>query len=367
VTESRHAPVAQPSPGFTGSPGAYSVFAAHSLSAGVMVDTLIMAADSHPLVVVVGPTASGKSGLAVRIAIAFGGEIINFDSVQVYRGFDVGAGKLPPAEREGIPHHLIDLVEPDGIFTAGDFRIEGLRALESVRRRGNLPILVGGSGLYLRALLMGLFSGPQRSEDLRRRFGEVARRHGREFLHRMLLRKDPASAARMHPRDTQKIIRALEVCFLARQPFSALLEQGREGLGGFQVFKIGLNPPRAELYKRIDARTEEMYANGLVEEVRTALALAQGARVAPLEALGYRQARAFVEGQASLDDALRDTQAATRQYAKRQLTWFRKEPGVRWFEGFGGDPGVEGHVLEWLERVLPPSPSRRPVSASSFH
>jgi tRNA dimethylallyltransferase len=332
-----------------------------------MVDPLIKAADVHPLIVVVGPTASGKSALAVRIALAFGGEIINFDSVQVYRGFDVGAGKLPPTEREGIPHHLIDLVDPDTTFTAGDYRIEGLRALESVRRGGNLPILVGGSGLYLRALLVGLFSGPQRSEDLRQRFGGVAARHGREFLHRMLLRKDPASAARMHPRDTQKIIRALEVCFLARQPFSLLLEQGREPLGGFQAFKIGLNPPRTELYRRIDARTEQMYANGLVEEVRNALARASGASVAPLEALGYRQARAFVEGQVSFADALRDTQAATRQYAKRQLTWFRKEPGVLWFEGFGDDPSVEQRVLEWLEGVLPASPSNRVLLAPSFN
>jgi len=329
-----------------------------------MVDTLITAADTHPLVVVLGPTAAGKSGLAVRIAAAFGGEIINFDSVQVYRGFDVGSGKLPPAERGGIPHHLIDLVEPNATFTAGDYRIEGLRVLESLRRRGKVPVLVGGSGLYLRALLLGLFSGPRRSQELRGRLGELAGRRGREFLHRMLLRKDPASALRIQPRDTQKIIRALEVCFLARQPFSTLLGQGREGLDGFQVFKVGLNPHRAELYKRIDARTQQMYAKGLVDEVRIMLARPHGTRIAPLEALGYRQARAFVEGQISLDDALRNTQLATRQYAKRQLTWFRKEPDVRWFQGFGSDPGVEGQVLEWLQSVLSALP-RRLLSASS--
>jgi tRNA dimethylallyltransferase len=340
--------------------------AAHSLFPGIVVDTLVAVPDAHPLVVVVGPTASGKSKLAVRIAAALGGEIINFDSVQVYRGFDVGSGKLLPDERAGIPHHLIDLVEPDATFTAGDYRSEGLRALESVRRRGNLPILVGGCGLYLRALLLGLFSGPRRSEDLRRRLGELAERHGREFLHRMLLRKDPGSAARIQPRDTQKIIRALEVCFLARQPFSTLLGQGREGLGGFRVSKVGLNPPRAELYRRIDARTEHMYASGLVDEVRTALVRKSGMRVAPLEALGYRQARAFVEGTISLGDALRDTQASTRQYAKRQLTWFRREPDVRWFGGFGDDPDVERQILEWLESVLSASPLNRPVSASSF-
>lgn len=359
--------MASSTPGFAGSPGFYSVPAAHSLSPGVVVDTLVTATDSHPLVVVLGPTASGKSALAIRIAATFGGEIINFDSVQVYRGFDVGSGKLRPAQRGGIPHHLIDLVEPGATFTAGDYRSEGLRALESIRSRGSVPVLVGGSGLYLRALLLGLFNGPRRSEELRRRLGELAERHGREFLHRMLMRKDPASAGRIHPGDTQKIIRALEVCFLARQPFSILLEQGREGLSGFRVFKVGLNPPRAELYRRIDTRTEEIFAGGLVDEVRAALARVRAAGTAPLEALGYRQARAFVEGKVTRDDALRDTQAATRQYAKRQLTWFRREPDVRWFEGFGDDLNVERQALEWLEGVLPASPSNRLVPASSFN
>ncbi|HXJ95644.1 MAG TPA: tRNA (adenosine(37)-N6)-dimethylallyltransferase MiaA [Terriglobia bacterium] len=340
--------------------------ATHSLLPGLVVDTLI-GADAHPLVVVVGPTASGKSGLAVRIASAFGGEIVNFDSVQVYRGFDVGSGKLPLAERAGIPHHLVDLVEPGATFTAGDYRREGLRVLEAVRSRGNLPILVGGSGLYLRALLLGLFSGPRRSEGLRRRLHELAERRGRAFLHRLLLRKDPASAARIHARDTQKVIRALEVCFLTRQAFSTLLEQGREGLAGFQALKVGLNPPRAELYRRIDARVEEMFSGGLVDEVRTALANAEGARMAPLEALGYRQALAFIEGKMNLEDAIRDAQAATRQYAKRQLTWFRREPNVRWFEGFGDDPSVEREVLESLESVFPASRLNRPVLASSFN
>jgi tRNA dimethylallyltransferase len=333
-----------------------------SLLPGLVADTLI-SVDAHPLVVVLGPTASGKSGLAVRIASAFGGEIINFDSVQVYRGFDIGSGKLPPAERAGIPHHLIDLVEPGATFTAGDYRSECLRALETVRGRGNLPILVGGSGLYLRALLLGLFSGPRRSEELRHRLKGLAERHGRAFLHRLLLRKDPTSATRMHPRDTQKVIRALEVCLLARQPFSTLLEQGRDSLSGYQVFKVGLNPPRDELYRRIDARVEEMFSSGLLNEVRATPAHVRPGRIAPLEALGYRQALACVEGKTSIETAVRDTQAATRQYAKRQLTWFRKEPEVRWYEGFGGDHYVERQVVLWLESVLPASPLNHPASA----
>jgi tRNA dimethylallyltransferase len=359
--------MAQSTAGLTGFAGVNPMPAAHSLFPGFVVDPVSAAKDTYPLVAVLGPTASGKSALAVRIAAAFAGEIINFDSVQVYRGFDVGSGKLPPAERGGIPHHLIDLVEPNATFTAGDYRGEALRALELVRGRGSLPILVGGSGLYLRALLLGLFAGPRRSENLRRRLTELAERRGREFLHRMLLRKDSASAARIHPRDTQKVIRALEVCLLQRESFSTLLGRGREGLKGFHVFKIGLSPPRDELYRRIDARTEHMYASGLVDEVRTALARPCGAGMAPLEALVYRQALAYVQGSVGWETAVRDTQLATRQYAKRQLTWFRREPDVRWFEGFGGEPDVERQVLEWLENVLPTSSLHGLVSASSFN
>ncbi|HUI41870.1 MAG TPA: tRNA (adenosine(37)-N6)-dimethylallyltransferase MiaA [Terriglobia bacterium] len=305
-----------------------------------------------PLVAVVGPTASGKSALAVRIALTYEGEVLNFDSVQVYRGFDVGSGKLPLAERHGVPHHLTDLAGPEETFTSGDYRREGLRVLDAVRRRGHLPVLAGGSGLYLRALLLGLFEGPPRSQELRRRLSDLAGRRGREFLHRVLARLDPASARRMHPRDTQKIIRALEVCLLTRRPLSDLLGGGRVGLGGFRVLKVGLNPARAELVERINARVERMFTAGLVDEVRAALQGGAGAS-APLGALGYRQARAFVEGAASRDEAVRGTQSATRQYAKRQMTWFRREPGVKWFEGFGDDPSIQGQVLDWLGRMLP--------------
>ena len=314
-------------------------------------DTLDPSNPHYPLVVVVGPTSSGKSALAVAVAKRMEGEVLNFDSVQVYRGFDVGSGKLSAAERQGVPHHLVDIVEPDGIFSAGDYRREGLRTLESVRARGKLPVLSGGSGLYLRALLLGLFSGPRRSEGLRQRLRGIADRRGRGFLHRMLTRKDPASAARMHPRDTQKIIRALEVCFLARQPLSHLLGRGREGLGGFRVLKVGLDPPRDELCRRIDARVEQMYARGIIEEARVALERG-GASIAALGALGYRQACALVQGKVSLDEAVCQTKTATRQYAKRQMTWFRREPDVHWFAGFGDDPEVEGKVLEWLDEAF---------------
>jgi tRNA dimethylallyltransferase len=337
--------------------------AALPLSSGPVVGALKLS--DHPLVAVVGPTASGKSALAVRLAAALGGEVVNFDSVQVYRGCDVGSGKLAVSDRQGIPHHLIDIVEPGSTFTAGDFRRAGLNVLAAVRRRGKLPVLVGGTGLYLRALLMGLFAGPPRSEKLRNRLRELTLRRGREFVHQMLARKDPASARRVHRHDTQKVIRALEVCFLAQRPFSELLGQGREGLRGFRVFKVGLNPPRAELYRRIDARVEQMYAGGLIDETER-LAAQAGYSAPPLEALGYRQASAFVQRIMPIEDAVRDTQTATRQYAKRQVTWFRREPDVRWFDGFGGDSNVEQQVFDWLEEAVPVRSGDRLVLTSSF-
>jgi tRNA dimethylallyltransferase len=328
-----------------------------------MVDPLI---SDYPLVVILGPTASGKSDLAIRVAAVFGGEIINFDSVQVYRGCDIGSGKLSRAEQRGIPHHLIDIVQPGATFTAGNFRRAGLSVLEALRRRGSVPVLVGGTGLYLRALLVGLFAGPPRSEELRTRLRALAVGRGRHFVHRMLARKDPASAARIHPRDTQKIIRALEVCFLARRPFSDLLGLGREALRGFRILKVGLNPPRAELYRRIDARVEQMFASGLVDEVRALAASAGDPTAPPLGALGYRQACAVVQGTMTMEEAVRDTQAATRQYAKRQLTWFRREPDVRWFPRFGDDAQVEQQVLDWLEEVTPGRSPGRVTLSSSF-
>lgn len=329
-----------------------------------MVDALKRS--DYPMVALVGPTASGKSALAVRLASALGGEIINFDSVQVYRGCDVGSGKLSAAERQGVPHHLIDIVEPGTIFTAGDFRRAGLSLIEAIRRRDKVPVLVGGTGLYLRALLVGLFVGPPRSEELRNRLREISARHGREFLHRMLVRKDPASAARIHPRDTQKLIRALEVCWLARRPFSDLLGQGREALRGFRLFKVGLNPPRTELYRCIDKRVEQMFAGGLVDEVRAITARVGHRAGPPLEALGYRQALAFIQGDMTLESAIGETQLATRQYAKRQLTWFRREPEVRWFNGFGSDADIEQQGFDWLEEAMPSRSPDRLVLSSSF-
>jgi len=322
--------------------------------------------EEYPLVAIVGPTAAGKSELALKLAEHLDGEVVNCDSVQVYRGFDIGTGKIPLSERRGIPHHLLDVAEPGEVFTAGDFRARALEALSEIRERGKLPIVVGGTGLYLRALLLGLFEGPKRSEALRARFGAVAERRGREFLHRLLARLDRKAVARIHPRDTPKVIRALEVRLLARQPMSEMLERGRTGLHGFRVLKAGLSPERQQLAPRINARVERMFREGLLDEARGMLERPDAAGIKSLGALGYRQACAVLRGEVGREEAVREAQSATRRYAKRQMTWFRREPGVEWFEGFGDDPEIFIRVLAWVRMALAAaaSPSRGAVGNS---
>jgi tRNA dimethylallyltransferase len=310
----------------------------------------------YPLVAIAGPTAAGKSELALYLAERLNGEVINYDSVQVYRGFDIGTGKLPYEDRRGIPHHLLDLLDPAEPFTAGDFRREAVKVLDEIRKRGSLPILAGGTGLYLRALLMGLFDGPPRSEELRARLRALAERRGREFVHRLLAKLDPVTAARIDPRDLQKVIRSVEVCLLAQQAISALHAQGREALKGYYCFKIGLNPDRSELYSRIDRRVEKMFASGLLDETRRMMARLDAHAIKGLGSLGYRQAAAALRGEITIEEAVRDTQAATRHYAKRQMTWFRREPEIHWFAGFGDDPSVQHRAAEvvktWLASKL---------------
>ncbi len=311
---------------------------------------------SYPLVVIVGPTASGKSALAIRFAECLDGEIVNYDSIQVYRGLDVGSGKVSEEERQRIPHHLLDILEPNQLMTAGRYRHIALEVLTGIRERGKLPILAGGTGLYLRALLEGLFEGPARSEDLRARLRAIRDRRGRIFLHRLLARWDPTAAQRIHPHDANKVIRALEVRFATGDPISTWHDRGRKALAGFHPFKLGLLPDRAELYRRIDRRVKAMFAAGLIEETRAALVrhgnLPSGCSD-PLNALGYRQARAVLRGDVSLPEAICAAQAATRHYAKRQITWFRREPDVAWFAGFGDDPETQLQAFDWLFRKLP--------------
>jgi tRNA dimethylallyltransferase len=302
-----------------------------------------------PLVLLIlGPTGSGKTTLSLALAERFSGEIVSCDSVAVYRGMDLGTAKPSPAERERVPHHLVDITGPDGPFTAGAYTRAARALLREISCRGRLPIVTGGTGLYLRALTEGLFAGPERQEDLRSRLRQSRERHGPGWLHRILARLDPRSAARIHANDTAKLIRAIEVCLAARQPMSEVLS--RDPLTGFRLLRIGLNPPRRLLYERINERCAAMFAAGLVEETRGLLA--RYGPVKALDSLGYRQAAAVLAGSMTEKEAITAAQQGHRNYAKRQLTWFRREPDVHWIEAFGGEPGtvdlVAGLVISSL-------------------
>ncbi|MGD0297443.1 MAG: tRNA (adenosine(37)-N6)-dimethylallyltransferase MiaA [Bryobacteraceae bacterium] len=297
-----------------------------------------------PLPIVLGPTGSGKSELAIHIALGIGGEIVNCDSLQVYRRFDIGTAKVPDAARRGVPHHLIDIIEPGQLFTAGDYAQLARAALGEIAARGRVPIVVGGTGFYLRALLAGLSEGPVRNPALRDRLERRERKRPLS-LHRILSRLDPTAAARMHANDTKKIIRALEVRLLEGRPISELFSRGRDPLTGFHPIKIGLNPPRALLNQRLDTRTVCIFEAGLVEEVRALLLSGLPRDAKPFESLGYKQALQVLEGRLTSDQAIESTQLETRRYAKRQATWFRTEPDVRWLEGFGDNPDVQAQAL----------------------
>lgn len=304
-----------------------------------------------PLVAVLGPTGSGKSELALALAEAFQGEIVNCDSLQLYRHFDIGTAKLPPAERRGIPHHLLDVLDPDEVFTAGEYARRARPLLAQIAARGRLPLVVGGTGFYLRALLEGLFPGPGRDEAVRRRLAErEARRPG--LLHRLLRRWDPESARRIHPADRPKLIRALEVCLLTRRPLSAWFASGRDALSGFRVLKLGLNPPRQRLYERVDARCRRMFAAGLVEEVRRILESGYPETIKPLEAHGYRQALQVLRGELDLAKAIYYAQRNTRRYAKRQWSWFRRESNLIWMDGFGDEPRIQQLACQLVRQFL---------------
>lgn len=318
-----------------------------------------------PLAAIVGPTASGKSALGVWLAERLNGEVVACDSTQVYRHFDIGTAKPSREERRGIPHHLLDLLEPEEVFTAGDYPRRAEIVLGELRRRGKLPILTVGTGLYLRALLEGLADAPARSEDLRVRLAKRARAHGAEYLHRLLGRLDPAAAKRIAPRDVPKLIRAIEVCLLAGQPISEIHRGGRTALAGFQAVKVGLMPPRAALYQRIDSRVQEMLSKGWLEEVKTLLERGISAEAKPFQFIGYRELRAHLAGELELEAAMAAIQQATRRYAKRQLTWFRREGGVRWFEGFGDARDVRQEVLAFLELHVAPEAEIRARRAPS--
>jgi tRNA dimethylallyltransferase len=301
------------------------------------------------LVVILGPTGSGKTSLSVALGERFGGEIVSCDSVAVYRGLEIGSAKPSAEQRALVPHYLLDVVAPDAFYTAGDYAREARAAIADIAGRGKLPLVTGGTGLYLRALLQGLFAGPQRSSELRERLLRRAETRGPAGLHRILKRLDPASAARIHSNDVAKVIRAIEVTLAASQPMSEAWKQGREALNGYQILRIGLDPDRAALYERINTRARAMFAEGLIEETRDLVA--RYGRPPALASLGYRQAGRYLEGELTLEQAIADASQGHRNYAKRQLTWFRREPEVCWLRGFGNDPGVRGEAERLVARA----------------
>jgi tRNA dimethylallyltransferase len=301
------------------------------------------------LVAIVGPTASGKSALGVWLAERLGGEVVACDSTQLYRGFDIGTAKPGIVERRGVAHHLIDVLKPDETATAGGYCERAMVVLEDLRKRKKLPILTVGTGLYLRALLEGLAAVPQRSEELRVQLRTSAEEHTPGHLHSILRRLDPQAAKKIAPADEQKLIRAIEVCLLACKPISEVHRAGRKPLEGWRAVKIGLMPAREKLYERIHARTAAMLEHGWIEEVQDLLSSGLNEKAKPFDFIGYRELRAVLREAWSLPEAREAIQQATRRYAKRQLTWFRRESGVQWFPGFGDEPETQARVFEFLQ------------------
>jgi tRNA dimethylallyltransferase len=328
------------------------------LSAGMVaaMSSTRTTASSNPLdesleplaVLLLGPTGSGKTALSLALGECFGGEIVSCDSVAVYRGMDLGTAKPTTEERARLPHHLIDVANPDQPFTAGEYSRQARAALREIAARGCLPIVTGGTGLYLRALTEGFFAGPERHEELRLRLQKSRERHGKAWLHRLLRRLDPASAARIHANDAPKLIRAIEVCLTARRPLSEVM--ARDPLAGFRLLRIGLNPPRQALYERLNRRCAEIFEAGIVEETRGLLE--RYGPVKALDSLGYRQALRVLRESWSGEEAVVAAQQGHRNYAKRQLTWFRREPEVHWIAGFGDDPEVLRVAAELVQKNL---------------
>jgi tRNA dimethylallyltransferase len=297
------------------------------------------------LVVILGPTASGKSALAVELAQRFSGEVVNCDSVALYRYFEIGTAKPTREQRALVPHHLLDIAEPNETVNAGEYARQARSIVGEISTHGHLPIVVGGTGLYLRALLEGLFFGPQRSEELRERLRSCAASHGSDYLHRIMTRLDPDMAARIHANDRPKLVRAIEVCLASQAQMSELWKRrGRDPLQGFRILRLGLSPLREKLYERINLRATQMFDDGLIEETKDLLERYPGA--APLNSLGYRHAAQFLRGELTREQAVAAAQQGHRNYARRQMTWFRREPDVRWLGGFGNDPEITKQATE---------------------
>jgi tRNA dimethylallyltransferase len=304
------------------------------------------------LVVVLGPTASGKTALSLALAERFHGEIISCDSVAMYREFDIGTAKPTVSERAVVEHHLVDYLEPTSRVTAGEYARQARQVIEDIKSKGKLPIVVGGTGLYLRALLEGLFPGPQRSEELRERLRARVASRGSSYLRRILCRLDRTAAEKIHANDIPKLIRAIEVCLASRQKMTELWQQhGRDPLRGFRILRLGLDPDRQALYERINRRAQQMFNAGLIEETQHVLEK-YGANAWPLSSLGYKQVVQLLSGELTREQALEAAQQAHRNYAKRQMTWFRREPEVYWLRGFGDDAQIQRAAVDRTETSL---------------
>jgi tRNA dimethylallyltransferase len=291
------------------------------------------------LVIILGPTGSGKTALSLELATRFHGEIVNCDSVALYREFRIGTAKPTPEEQALAPHHLLDAIDPTGYTTAGEYARMARKVIQEISARGALPIVVGGTGLYLRALLQGLFQGPERSEELRQQLRSRASERGSEHLHRILGRLDRNAAEKIHANDVPKLVRAIEVCVSARRPITEQWKVGSEPLRGFRILRIGLDPDRSQLYAHINQRVEEMFSAGLVEET-SVLREKYGERGRPLTSIGYKQVVQLLSGELDRAATISAVQQAHRNFAKRQMTWFRREPDVVWLGGFGDNPDM---------------------------
>jgi len=305
-----------------------------------------------PGIVILGPTASGKTRLALALALRFRGEIVSCDALQVYRHMDIGTAKASKSEQEQVRHHMLDIRDPDQEFSAGDYQRMAREAVREIHACGNVPFVTGGTGFYLRALIDGLFVGPSRSEPLRERMRKIIRRKGPAVLHRALHRADPESAGRISPTDAERIIRAYEVCLLTGKTMTWWQRQPRDAFDGSRWLKIGINTPRELLYPKINQRVDAMFEGGLLDEAGRLLQRFQKDAHA-FKAIGYRQAIAYLDGTLPLNEAIEETKKESRRYAKRQLTWFRSDPGIVWLDG-RLDPGkleetAAGLVERWLE------------------
>jgi tRNA dimethylallyltransferase len=297
------------------------------------------------LVAVVGPTASGKSALSLAIAEAFDGEVISCDSTAVYRGLDIGTDKLALDQRRGIPHHLIDVVEPTEVYSAARYGVDAAAAAADITARGRLPIVVGGTGFYLRALVRGMFPGPGRNEALRSRLNRVADRRGVESLHRWLTRVDPPSGQRIQPRDRKRLVRALEVYLLTGKPLTAHFAETISPAGAVETLTIGVTVPRPQLLERVSRRVDEQFDRGVVDEVRGLVARGVPLSAHALTGLVYRQVVEHLHGVRDLESTRELVVRENMRYAKRQLTWFRKEADVVWLSAPGETTGAAAQAL----------------------